>query len=67
MIPFIFDLYAVCLLQIGTGVTNVLIKARKAIDKSFAGEAEDIPILSTSAAYGVYMSVSSNLRYVVFS
>ncbi|GKB99883.1 reticulata-related 4, chloroplastic-like protein [Tanacetum coccineum] len=48
---------------VGTGVTNVLINARKAVDKSFAGEAEDVPILSTSVAYGVYMSVSSNLRY----
>ena len=53
------------ILQIGTGVTNALIAARKVIDKSFAGEAEDVPILSTSVAYGVYMSVSSNLRYVV--
>lgn len=52
---------------IGTGVTNVLISARKAIDKSFAGEAEDLPILSTSAAYGVYMSLSSNLRYQVIA
>ncbi|XP_057807781.1 protein RETICULATA-RELATED 4, chloroplastic-like [Salvia miltiorrhiza] len=52
---------------VGTGVTNLLISARKAIDKSFAGEAEDIPILSTSAAYGVYMSVSSNLRYQVLA
>lgn len=52
---------------IGTGVTNALINARKAIDKSFAGEAEDVPILSTSAAYGVYMSVSSNLRYQILA
>lgn len=50
-------------LQVGTGVTNTLIAARKAVDKTFAGEAEDLPILSTSAAYGVYMAVSSNLRY----
>ncbi|KAF8398353.1 hypothetical protein HHK36_017280 [Tetracentron sinense] len=48
---------------VGTGVTNALINARKAIDKTFAGEAEDVPILSTSVAYGVYMAVSSNLRY----
>lgn len=48
--------------QVGVGVTNVLINARKALDKSFAAEAEDVPILSTSAAYGVYMAVSSNLR-----
>ncbi|CAA6654057.1 unnamed protein product [Spirodela intermedia] len=41
---------------IGTGVTNALMKARKALDKDFAGEAEDVPILSTSAAYGLYMA-----------
>lgn len=35
------------------------------MDKSFAGEAEDVPVLSTSVAYGVYMAVSSNLRYEV--
>ncbi|XP_050387742.1 protein RETICULATA-RELATED 4, chloroplastic-like [Argentina anserina] len=52
---------------VGTGVTNALIAARKALDKSFAGEAEDVPILSTSAAYGVYMAVSSNLRYQVLA
>ena len=51
-------------MQIGVGVTNALINARKALDKNFAGEAEDVPILSTSVAYGVYMAVSSNLRYV---
>ncbi|XP_059449155.1 protein RETICULATA-RELATED 4, chloroplastic-like [Corylus avellana] len=52
---------------IGTGITNALINARKALDKSFAGEAEDVPILSTSVAYGVYMAVSSNLRYQVLA
>ncbi|KAK4414497.1 protein RETICULATA-RELATED 4, chloroplastic [Sesamum alatum] len=52
---------------IGTGVTNFLISARKAIDKSFAGEAEDLPVLPTSAAYGVYMSISSNLRYQILA
>ncbi|KAL2478324.1 hypothetical protein Fot_47338 [Forsythia ovata] len=52
---------------VGTGVTNLLINARKAFDKSFAGEAEDVPILSTSAAYGVYMAVSSNLRYQILA
>lgn len=50
------------LLQVGVGVTNLLINARKVYDKSFAGESEDVPILSTSVAYGVYMAVSSNLR-----
>lgn len=48
--------------QIGTGVTNAIIKARKTVNKDDAGEVEDIPIVSTSIAYGVYMAVSSNLR-----
>ena len=47
-------------------MTNALIKARKLIDKSFIGREEDVPILSTSAAYGVYMAISSNLRYLIF-
>ena len=45
-------------------MTNALINARKAVDKSSAGEVENVPILSTSVAYGVYMAVSSNLRYI---
>ncbi|KAL1802644.1 hypothetical protein ACET3Z_031291 [Daucus carota] len=52
---------------VGTGVTNALINVRKVVDKSFAGEAEDVPIFSTSVAYGVYMAVSSNLRYQVLA
>lgn len=52
---------------VGVGVTNALINVRKAVDKTFAGEAEDVPILSTSVAYGVYMAVSSNLRYQVLA
>jgi hypothetical protein len=48
--------------QIGTGVTNAIIKARKTVSKDDAGEVENIPIVSTSIAYGVYMAVSSNLR-----
>ncbi|XP_061959848.1 protein RETICULATA-RELATED 4, chloroplastic-like [Populus nigra] len=52
---------------VGVGMTNALINARKAFDKSFAGEAEDVPILSTSVAYGVYMAVSSNLRYQILA
>ncbi|KAI4382988.1 hypothetical protein MLD38_008875 [Melastoma candidum] len=52
---------------IGTGVTNVLINIRKFFDKDFAVEAEDVPVLSTSVAYGVYMAVSSNLRYQVLA
>lgn len=52
---------------VGTAVTNALIKARKAIDKNAAVEVETVPILSTSVAYGVYMAVSSNLRYQVLA
>jgi len=52
---------------IGTGVTNALIKARKAVEKDYAGEADEVPIVSTSVAYGVYMAVSSNLRYQVLA
>lgn len=50
---------------VGTGATNLLISARKSIGTDFAGEAEDVPIVSTSIAYGVYMAVSSNLRYQI--
>ncbi|XP_030521214.1 protein RETICULATA-RELATED 4, chloroplastic [Rhodamnia argentea] len=51
---------------VGTFVTNALINARKAVDNRSA-EVENVPILSTSAAYGVYMAVSSNLRYQVLA
>lgn len=63
MIQFIFAL----LVQVGTAVTNAFINARKVVNTSSAGEVENVPILSTSAAYGVYMAVSSNLRYPFFS
>ncbi|BFG30008.1 hypothetical protein CerSpe_162820 [Prunus speciosa] len=52
---------------VGTAVTNALINARKAVDKDKAGEIENVPIVSTSVAYGVYMAVSSNLRYQVLA
>ncbi|XP_077218416.1 protein RETICULATA-RELATED 4, chloroplastic-like [Tasmannia lanceolata] len=52
---------------VGTGATNALIKARKAVDKASAGEAEEVPIVSTSVAYGIYMAVSSNLRYQILA
>ncbi|KAI5061180.1 hypothetical protein GOP47_0023685 [Adiantum capillus-veneris] len=52
---------------VGTGATNALINVRKILDKDFAGHAEDVPIVSTSLAYGVYMAVSSNLRYQVLA
>lgn len=46
-------------------MTNAFINARKAVDPSGVEEVENVPILSTSVAYGVYMAVSSNLRYVI--
>ncbi|TVU36799.1 hypothetical protein EJB05_18746, partial [Eragrostis curvula] len=52
---------------IGTGVTNAIIKARKAVDKDLVDEVEDIPVVSTSVAYGVYMAISSNLRYQILA
>lgn len=48
---------------IGTSATNVLIYLRKSFNKDYAGNTEDVPILSTSVAYGFYAAVSSNLRY----
>ncbi|CAK9207802.1 unnamed protein product [Sphagnum jensenii] len=50
---------------VGTASTNALTKLRSKFDKNFEGKSEDVPILATSLAYGVYMSVSSNLRYQV--
>ncbi|KAL3850140.1 hypothetical protein ACJIZ3_012022 [Penstemon smallii] len=52
---------------VGTLVTNAVINARKAVDQSAANEVENVPVLSTSVAYGVYMAVSSNLRYQVLA
>ncbi|KAL8480061.1 hypothetical protein ACS0TY_026843 [Phlomoides rotata] len=50
---------------VGTVMTNAFINARKAVDPSAVVEVENVPILSTCVAYGVYMAVSSNLRYQV--
>ncbi|CAO2832967.1 unnamed protein product [Amaranthus hypochondriacus] len=52
---------------VGTSITNAVINARKAVDKSAADEVENVPILSTSVGYGVYMAVSSNLRYQILA
>ncbi|XP_031503764.1 protein RETICULATA-RELATED 4, chloroplastic-like [Nymphaea colorata] len=52
---------------VGTAATNALINARKSIDKSLVGEVEDVPIISTSVAYGIYMAVSANLRYQILA
>ncbi|PHU03235.1 hypothetical protein BC332_28486 [Capsicum chinense] len=50
---------------VGTVVTNAVLNAKKAVDKSGSEEVENLPVISTSVAYGVYMAVSSNLRYQV--
>ncbi|KAI4385382.1 hypothetical protein MLD38_003416 [Melastoma candidum] len=46
---------------VGTTITNALINAWKAVDESSLCEEENVPILSTSAAYGVYTAISRNL------
>lgn len=48
---------------VGTVMTNTLINAKKAVQKSDDEELENIPVVATSVGYGVYMAVSSNLRY----
>ncbi|KAK1390793.1 protein RETICULATA-RELATED 4, chloroplastic [Heracleum sosnowskyi] len=50
---------------VGTVVTNAVINARKSVGNTSAEEAENVPVLSTSIGYGVYMAVSSNLRYQI--
>ncbi|GMQ00812.1 hypothetical protein CsSME_00047722 [Camellia sinensis var. sinensis] len=52
---------------VGTVVTNALINAKKAVDKSSADEVENVPVLATSVGYGVYMAISSNLRYQILA
>lgn len=42
-----------------------MINAKKSVDNTSSEEVENVPVLSTSVGYGVYMAVSSNLRYVV--
>ncbi|KAL2597064.1 hypothetical protein AAZX31_11G147700 [Glycine max] len=53
--------------QVGIGITNALINVQKAVNKTFTAEAENLPIISTSVAFGVYMVVISNLRYQVLA
>lgn len=52
-------------LQVGIGITNALINAQKVVNKTLAVEVENLPVISTSVAYGVYMVVVSNLRYSI--
>ena len=48
---------------IGTGMTNSIIAVRKAMDPNYAQQGEDMDLVKQSLSYGLYMSVSSNLRY----
>jgi hypothetical protein len=42
-----------------------LINAQKAVNKTFT--VENLPVISTSLAYGIYMVVVSNLRYELYN
>lgn len=55
---------AIFFIQVGIGITNALINAQKAVNKAFT--VENLPVISTSVAYGIYMVVVSNLRYSIF-
>lgn len=54
-----------CASMIGVGVTNALLGVRQMLDPTFKPVNTPQDVVSTSAAYGVYMSISSNLRYQV--
>lgn len=46
-------------------MTNALLLVRQHLDPSLAPPNAPQDVVGTSAAYGVYMSISSNLRYQV--
>lgn len=52
-----------CASMIGVGMTNALLGVRQMTDPTFKPDNTPQNVLATSAAYGLYMSVSSNLRY----
>mmetsp|Transcript_18053 Transcript_18053/g.50530 ORF Transcript_18053/g.50530 Transcript_18053/m.50530 type:complete len:412 (+) Transcript_18053:176-1411(+) len=52
---------------LGVGMTNGLIGLRQVLDPSFLPPNPAQDVLGTSATYGVYMAVSSNLRYQVIA
>ncbi|PNW85236.1 hypothetical protein CHLRE_03g177350v5 [Chlamydomonas reinhardtii] len=56
-----------CASLIGVGVTNSLLFVRQQLDPTMAPPNAPQNVLATSAAYGVYMSVSSNLRYQIIA
>jgi len=47
----------------GVAVTNTLVGLRQVLDPTFVPLNQPQDVLSMSAAYGVYMATSSNLRY----
>jgi hypothetical protein len=49
---------------VGVAVTNTLIALRQALDPSFIPLNQAQNVLATSAAYGLYMATSSNIRSV---
>ncbi|GLI69134.1 hypothetical protein VaNZ11_013689 [Volvox africanus] len=56
-----------CASMIGVGVTNALLGVRQMMDPSLAPPNAPQNVVATSGAYGVYMSISSNLRYQVIA
>ncbi|MED6223906.1 Protein RETICULATA-RELATED 4, chloroplastic [Stylosanthes scabra] len=52
---------------VGISITNALINAQKVVKKNLAAEIENLPVISTSVAYGVYMVVVSNIRYQILA
>ena len=52
----------------GVGLTNGIVVVRHLVDPMWSGPPnKPQDVLSTSAAYGLYMSVSSNLRYQIIA
>lgn len=49
----------------GVAITNTLLAVRQMLDPTFVPLNQPQDVLAMSAAYGVYMATSSNLRYQV--
>lgn len=56
-----------CASAMGVGITNGISALRAALDPAFVPANKPQDVLRTSAAYGTYMSVSSNLRYQIIA
>ncbi|GJQ12858.1 hypothetical protein GpartN1_g4649.t1 [Galdieria partita] len=52
-----------CCSFIGVALTNSIIMVRKALDPSFTPENQMSNVLTTSAAYGLFLGVSAGTRY----